>query len=230
MSNQKSMFTFKNFIVAVTFVLILVTSIIFKQKFVVIFPVFISLFIMAFQADANRYAYLAGGLNAVIYTGIYVYLGLYASAASALLFSFPMQLITFINWKKKSYENSTMFKKMSAKVRIVVSVLFILCFAVLYIGLKAMGSDYAILDNVSTLVGIMVTVLTMLAFIEYSYLWILSGILQIVLNVQVMMNNQPEHITYVIFSVYCFYCIVLAFINVRKLYAKQQKEMKSNAI
>ncbi len=227
MSNKsiKNYLTVKNLIIAITFVLILATSIVFKQKFVVIFPVFISLFIMASQAEANRYSYLAGGINAIIYTGIYAYLGLYANAASAILFSFPMQLITFINWKKKSYEKSTLFKKMSAKVRIVVSVLFVLSFAALYIVLKAMGSDYAILDNVSTLVGIMVSVLTMLAYIEYSYLWILSGILQITLNVQVMLNGKTEHITYVIFSLYSFYCIVLAFINVRKLYAKQQKEM-----
>jgi len=221
--NIKKYLTVKNFIIALAFILILVTSILTRQKFIVIFPVFISLFIMASQADANRYSYLAGGINAIIYTGIYVYLGLYASAASALLFSFPMQLMTFINWKKKSYGNSTVFKKMSAKVRIIVFGLFVLSFTALYIALKAVGSEYAIIDNMATLIGIMVSVLTMLAYIEYSYLWLLSGALQIVLNLQVMMNNQPEHITYVIFSLYCAYCIVLAFINVRKLYKEQQK-------
>lgn len=222
MMNIKKHLTVKNFIIAITFVLILVTSILTKQKFIVIFPVFISLFIMASQADANRYSYLGGGLNAIIYTGIYMYLGLYASAASAILFSFPMQLLTFINWKKKSYRSSTVFKKMSSKVRIVITTLFALSFSVLYIVLKSIGSEYAILDNVSTLIGIMVSVLTMLAYIEYSYIWLLSGVLQIVLNLRVMMNNQPEHITYVIFSVYSMYCIIMAFINVRKLYKEQQ--------
>ena len=100
----KKNLTIKNFIIALTFILILVTSILTKQKFIVIFPVFISLFIMSLQAEANRYAYLAGGINAVVYTGIYIYLGLYASAASAIFFSFPLQVVTFITWKKKAYK------------------------------------------------------------------------------------------------------------------------------
>lgn len=224
MDGKKNL-TIKNFIIALTFILILVTSILTKQKFIVIFPVFISLFIMSLQAEANRYAYLAGGINAVVYTGIYIYLGLYASAASAIFFSFPLQVVTFITWKKKAYKKSTVFKKMSSKVRLIVSASFAICALILYAVLKAIGSDYAVLDNISTLVGIMVSVLTLLAYIEYAYLWLLSGVLQVILNIQVMMNNQPEHITYVIFSLYSAYCIVMAFINVHKLYNEQRKEL-----
>ena len=221
--NLKKYFTTKNIMIAVTFILILVTSIIFKQNPLIIAPVFVSLFIMAFQADANRYAYLAGSLNSVVYAGVYAYLGLYASALSALLVSFPLQFATFINWKKRAYKNSVVFKKMSASLRVIISIGFVISSVTLYIILKAIGSDYAVFDNISTLIGIMVSVLTLLAYIEYSYLWLISGGIQVILNFQVMNNNNPEHITYVIFSLYSAYCIVMAFINVRKLYSEQRK-------
>lgn len=225
--NIRKYFTIKNLIVFITFVLILATSIIFGQKPLLVAPVFVSLFIMASQAEANRYSYLAAGLNCVVYTFVYIYLGLYASALSCFLFSFPFQIVTFVKWNKRSYGKSTMFRKMSASLRLMVFAGFAVCFVVVYIVLKSLGSEYAILDNMSTLIGIMVSVLTVFAYIEYSYLWLLSAGVQLALNIQVMLNN-PAHITYVIFSLYCAYCIVLAFINVRKLYKEQRSQLHND--
>jgi len=96
----------KSIIIFITFVFIAVSSVLTKQKFFIILPVFISLFINALQADANRYAYLVGSFNSLIYMGVSLYMELYASAASNLLFSFPVQLLTFIRWSKNSYGNS----------------------------------------------------------------------------------------------------------------------------
>jgi hypothetical protein len=69
-------------------------------------PLLISLFIMFFQAEANRYSFIAGGANALFYTYVYFQVGLYASAVSALFFSFPIQILTFISWNKHSYEKA----------------------------------------------------------------------------------------------------------------------------
>ena len=57
-----------NIILAVTYVSILITGIIFKQPFYRILPLFISGIVMFLQSYANRYGYLLGGINAVIYT------------------------------------------------------------------------------------------------------------------------------------------------------------------
>ena len=38
--------------------------------------------------------------------------GLYAGAFSALVFSFGLQMITFIRWNKRSYKQATVFRKM----------------------------------------------------------------------------------------------------------------------
>lgn len=213
---------FKTVLIAVTFVSIAVTGIIFKQRFIRILPLFISLFVVLFQANANRYAYIAGGLNCLLYSYVYVQLGLYASAASACFFSLPIQILTFLNWKKHAYKKSTVFKKMSNKTRIYLGVVLLVVWIIIFAVLKVLNSDYAFLDNTVSLLGILVSVLTMLAYIEYSYLWIVSIFLSLLLNIQVALNN-PAQITYVIHSVYSLVCTVIAFTNVIKLYKIQQQ-------
>ncbi len=212
----------KNAVLCATFVLIVATGIAFKQPFIRMLPLLISLFIMLFQAEANRYSYIAGGLNSILYACVYFSLGLYASAASALFFSFPIQILTFWNWNKHSYEKSTQFKKLSTKSRSGIGIGFVLVWLAVFVALKLAGSEYAVLDNAVSLLGMLVSVLTMMAYIEYSYLWLISSAINIVLNIQVVLND-PSQMSYVIYAVYSMWCTVIAFINVRKIYAKQQE-------
>ena len=128
----KKYITTKNIVIAVTFCLILASGILTKQNPLFMVPLFVSLGVMALQADVNRTAYLIGGINAGIYGIVYIYMGLYASAASALLFSCPLQLVTFINWKRKAYGKATVFKKLTAKARIGLALVAVLGFGVLY--------------------------------------------------------------------------------------------------
>lgn len=218
--NSKS---FKFILVFVTFIAILVTGIVFKQQFIKLLPLFISLYVMLFQANANRYAYIIGALNCVLYTYVYIHLGLYASAASSMFFSFPIQILTFFNWRKHAYKKSVVFKKMNNKTRILLSALLIVVWVMVFLVLKLLNSNYAILDNTVSLLGILVSVLTMLAYIEYSYIWIIVILLNTLLNAQIALNN-PEYITYFIYSVYCLICTIIALINVMNLYKSQQNE------
>lgn len=210
-------------VLPIVFLLVLVTGIVFEQKFVLMLPLFVSIFVMAFQANVNRYAYLAGGLNSIFYGLVYIYLGLYASALSAMLFSAPMQIMTFINWQRRAYKNSVKLKKMSAKTRVVFIVVFLAVWIAGLFILSQVNSQYAFLDNTASLLGILVSVLTMLAYIEYTYLWLVSASVGVLLNVQVFMTT-PGHITYLIYSVYALFNVMLSYINVRKLYLNQQQE------
>ena len=215
--------TVKNVVLWTTFVLIVVAGIVFKQPFIRMLPLLISLFIMLFQAEANRYSFIAGGANALLYTYVYFRVGLYASATSALFFSFPIQIMTFISWNKHSYEKSTRFKKLSVKARVCICIGFVAVWLGVLKILQLAGSGYAVLDNTASLLGILVSVLTMMAYVEYSYLWLVSTSLNIILNIQVTLND-PSHIPYVIFTVYNMWCVVNAFKNVQRLYKKQQAE------
>ena len=222
----KKYITAKNIIIAVTFCLILVSGILTRQNPLFMIPLFVSLGVMALQADVNRTAYLIGGINACICGIVYICMGLYASAASALLFSSPLQLVTFLNWKRKAYGKATIFKKLTIKARIILASCAVLGFFIQQFVLTQLGSDYAILDNIASLVGIASSILSLLGYIEYIYLQILGTVLTIALNVQVTMTN-PAHSTYLIYSLYCIYCLVLAFSNVRKLYKEQQEAAKN---
>ena len=209
--------------ITVTAVLITVTGILFKQSFLRILPLYISLFVGMMQSQANRYANLLGGMNSLLYMLVYLYLGLYASAGYCLLFSFPIQIATFIRWGKREYGKSTMFREMSTKGRLLTAGGFAAAFICLFTVLKAAGSSYQLLDNLSSLMGILISVLTMFAFVEYTWLMLPSGILSIILNT-VTMAEHPEQITYVVFSVYSFICVSRQFFTVRRLYAEQRTD------
>lgn len=210
----------KLILILITAAAITVTGIIYKQSVLRILPLYISLIIGALQSRANRYAPLLGGFNSILYMIVYLYLGLYASAGYALLFSCPIQLVTFVRWSHRKYGTSTQFRRLSTKQRILVTAAFLLCFVSLLLILRAAGSSHQILDNLSTLLGILISFLTMFACIEYAYLMLPSGIVSIVLNLATM-QEHPEQITYLIFSFYSMICVTQGFFRVRRLYAEQ---------
>ena len=210
----------KVIIIIITGIAIAVAGIVCRQEFFLMIPLFISLFVMGFQSEANRIGPLCGAINSLIYTGAYIYMGVYASAASAFLFSFPVQLMTFFRWKKNAYKKTVVFRRMSNKMRLLWSAVLLAVWGVLAAVFYHLDYEYALLDSISFLLGFVVPVLTMLAYVEYTYLWIVTAVITVLLSVQMVMNDYKET-TYLIYAVYCFYCIICAFINVRKFYKEQ---------
>ncbi len=209
-------------LIFITAILITWTGIIRTQHPFRILPLYVSLFVGMLQANASRYACLVGGLNSILYAIVYFFLGLYASAASALLTSFPLQIATFLRWSKHSYKHSTVFRRMTIKQMILAVFIFLFGFLILHLTMTWAGSSYRLWDNISTLFGIAVLILTLLSFCEYAWLMLVSGILNIILNLTVM-KDHPEHITYVVYSIYSLICIIRQFFTVCQLYREQQK-------
>ena len=214
---------YKKILIVITGIAILVAGILCKQEFFLMIPLFVSLFVMAFQSEANRIGPLMGAINSLIYTACYVYMGVYISAASAFVFSFPIQLMTFFRWKKNAYKKTAVFRKMSTKMRVI----FCLVFAVVWAASAAvcyhLEYEYALLDSVTFLFGFTVPILTMLAYIEYTYIWIVQAVIGLFLNVQMVMVNYKQT-TYLIYGVYALYCVIGAFITVQKFYKEQQEK------
>ena len=213
----------KTISIVITEIAILIAGILCKQEFFLMIPLFISLFVMAFQSEANRMGALLGAVNSLIYTGAYIYMGVYASAASAVLFSFPIQLMTFFRWKKNAYKKTVIFRRMSNKMRLVWSAVLLVVWVGVAVAFMQLDYEYAVLDSISFLLGFVVPVLTMLAYVEYTYLWIVSAFTGLIVNIQMVINN-PKEITYLIYGVYALYCVIMAFINVQKFYKEQQNE------
>jgi len=214
-------------LIIVTAIAITVTGIVWHQHVFRMIPLYVSLVVGLLQAHANRYANLIGGINSILYMVVYLHFGLYASAANAILVSCPFQIATFIRWSRHAYRNSTEFRRMSVRGRILTVAAFAVCYAGVYVILSAMDSSYRMLDNLSSLLGILSSVLTLFSFIEYTWLMFPIGIVNLSLNLS-MMAEYPEQITYLIYSVYSFICIIRQFFTVRNLYAEQRLGRKES--
>lgn len=216
----------KRFIIPIliTATLITLAGIHFRQNFLMILPLYISLFVMILSSRVNRYSFLLGGLNSIIYSFVFLSFGLYGMMAQALLISFPLQMISFMRWKRHSYKQSVYLRRMNKRQILMVAILFLVVWLLLLAVLEKVAANYALFDNTITLFGILTSVLTMLAFVEYTYLSVVSGLIHIVLYTQMLPKN-PERLTYLIFSVYSLICIIVQFFNAKKLYNAQKNEL-----
>lgn len=220
---KKDIFIF--ILMGISAVLITFFGIYFKQSFLRILPLYISLVVGLLQSKVNRYACLVGSMNSLLYGFVYFYYDLYGSLFSALLFSFPIQLLTFIRWNKNKWEHSTVLKKLSLKQRLLLSAGFIVSLIAMWIILPLIGSQYVFLDSLTNMLGIIIYFLTMFAYVEYTFLMLINGVIGIALYIQ-MLAESPEMSTFLVYSIYSFICIFMAFFQARKLYASQQSEVK----
>lgn len=191
----------------------------------IIAPLYVSVCIIFLQSGVNRFAFLMGALNSLLYAAVYVYDGLYLTALYAALFSFPIQLVTFIRWKKKDGDGKTVFKEMTNKIRLLVAVGFVACFAIFYSILQYFGSDYSFYDSLSMLFGILVSILCAAPYIEYSPLQVTSVIVGLFMFIK-MSREDPIQYTYLIYQIYCSICVIVAMIRIFKIRRKQKIEKK----
>lgn len=212
---------FQLIMMGVTFVLLTVTGVTFHQPLVRILPLYISLVVMLLFARVSRYSYLLGACNSLLYGYVYYCFGLYAQVFYAVLISSPIQFVSFFLWGKRPWGQSTILKRLSVKQRGKVIVLFVAVWFAVMAVLNALGSNYQMLDTSITLLGILSSILTMLAYVEYAYLVLPSSILNIILYA-LMLLEDPAQSTYLVYNVYCLICQIMSLQRVRKLYRLQQ--------
>lgn len=207
-------------LMTLTGILITISGIYYKQSFLRILPLYNSLIIAMLQSKVNRYSNLFGSVNSILYAAVYFYYGLFASAFQAILFSFPMQLITFIRWNKNKWETSTVLRKLSWKMRALLLLSYSVILFVMCKILPMFGAKNVFLDSATNILGVFILFMTMFAFVEYTFCMIINGIIGIVLYIP-MLKDTPDILPFLIFSVYSFICIVFAFFEAKRLYKKQ---------
>ena len=212
----------------ITATLMTVAGIIYKQNPLIILPLYVSLFVGILQTKANRYSLLVGGLNSIIYTIVFIYLGVYATAVSTFFFSCIVQLASFLRWNNRKYEHSTRFRKLSTKWRIITVLVSLSAFLVICFALDKAGSVYQVIDSLSSVVGAIASILTLFVFVEYAYLMLVSSVVAFLLYYSMMLNS-PAEIVYVIFSVYSIICVTRGFFSARQIYKQQQNELNLEA-
>ena len=207
-----------------TAALITVAGLYFHQDFFRILPLYVSLFVLIFSAKVNRYAFLIGGLNSILYAAVYFAYGLYGMAVYAFVFSFPIQMLSFFLWKKHAYKQSVQLRKMTVRQRILVTAGFAFVWTALYLILKSVGAAYALLDNTVSLFGILITFLQLFAYVEYTYLMLPNSLFSVALYIQMLPEN-PEQTTYLIYALYSLVCYIFQLINAARLYRLQHPNL-----
>ncbi len=218
--------TFRFWMVMVTAVLITGSGILFRQQWYRMVPLYISLYIMLLQTRANRYAFLLGGLNSILYAILDFSLQLYSAALYDFLFSFPLQIITFLNWRRHAYGKSTMMKRLTTKQRLLGLAVCVAAWVVLELAMSSTDASPAkrMMDNAASVLGIAATVASMLSLIEFPILQIMGSLFfSTPLRVLLVVENTAE-ITYLVFNVYSLICCFISARTMRAIYYRQQEE------
>ena len=212
---------------AAAFILILTLGIKNGQSFIKMLPAFVSLGVNLLNARVNRIAFLVGAANCFIYSIGYFQEGLYGSVGSALLYSMPLQILSYFNWKKNKRGSARDIKtlRIFGKTAIVLSILACSGLAAFILS-KMKGSSNYILDGILFVFGLFATVYIMFGYIEGVIVNVLSTFLGVVMWVGIVASGRTENITYVVLNAYNFYMVILTLINWVKLYKKQQGENK----
>ena len=210
----------------ITAILISVSAIVLETPFLRILPLFISLFVMLYHSEANRFAHLIGSANSVLYAIIYYSLELYASASSAIFVSFPIGIVTFLTWNRRSYKKSVVFRKMSPMLMIGTALGAVALWITLYFALGSLSSPFAILDNTAMVLNILVTAMTVLAFREYPFVSILHVLTALALKIQ-LVSSDITNLPFLIYTLYNTTCSVRTIINVRRICREQEAESEN---
>ncbi|MBQ9735985.1 MAG: nicotinamide riboside transporter PnuC [Clostridia bacterium] len=216
---------FRYILAIVTATFLVIACVAYPQSPLIVAPLFVSIVVMFLQSSANRYTYLLGGLNSILYAVAYLLMSLYGVALQALLVSFPLQIWTFFRWKKNAYKSSTVFKRLTGKQYAVVLVVSAVCCVGGVLALRALGSENSVLDTLVTVISTISAIFSLLSYIEYVSFSLCSAVLTVVLHAMII-RSAPAQLPYLIYSIYSVVCVALAFLKTRSLYREQQREKK----
>ena len=186
-------------------------------------PTLITLVIQLLLISANRYGFLLGGLNSILYSAVYFMEGVPFSGFFALLVSAPIQIYSFFNWKKNSKGSKVTLRTLSTKWRIIIGVIIVALWAVCYFWLsRYMRMSIPICDTIIFTLGTVVTVLAAIRFVESQYLSFISSLVSLVMWI-ILTIRDPSNINYAIIGVYNAYCVGQMAINWTILYIKDKR-------
>ena len=193
-------------------------------------PTLITLVVQMLLVAANRYAFLLGGTNALLYGIAYFSEGLYFSMISAVAISAPIQYFSFIRWGRRRKEKGTAeLRFLSVKGKMLTllcaSVLFVLCYFLLAPFFK--DGRYPFLDTVGFALGIVVSVLAAFGYVESQYINLVAILLKIGMWILITLES-PENFNYIIISLYNGYRVAQAAVQWTRKYLKNRKEMLRN--
>ena len=197
------------------------------QSFLKTLPTLITLVVMIMSVRANRFAFLVGAGNCVLYTLAYMSEGLYFSAINAFFVSMPIQIFSFFVWSRHK-DGKTRSKLIMMKWWQLLTVIFAVfpAWAGGYFGLGVFfEGNMALLDSLVFVLGILISILIAFRFVEGQYFNLLSCILNLVMFILICVES-PSNINFLIISVYNLFRVGQAAISWTLLYIRSKNERK----
>lgn len=209
-------------------ILIIVFAVRNEQSFLKTLPTLVTLVVQIMMVHANRYGFLVGGCNAALYGVGYLLEGLYFSAASAILFSFPMQIWSFFHWRKHSDGQRVFFRLMKPWVTVctVLGMLAAWWACLQLLSPLFQDATYPALDAYSFVSGIVVTVLMTFRFVEAQYLSLIAGMVTVSMWILIVLQ-RPFDVNFLIISIYNVILTFRACASWTCLYRRQNKNKAS---
>lgn len=227
---KKAKLIFDYSLMAGVAVLIIVFAVLRGQSVIKTLPTLVTLAVQMLMVRANRFAFLLGGTNAVLYGIAYFTEGLYFSVVSAVLISAPIQLYSFISWSKNAQGGQTELKYLKKKHLAITLAVSAAGWMGCYFGLSWLfaGQSYPLLDTYVFVMGITVSFLAAWRYIESQYLNIISSVISLVLWI-LLTARDPSNFNYIIISAYNLYRIIQASVVWTRKYYQSKKEKEKLA-
>ncbi len=210
----------------ITFVAIVICAVIFKQLFIKTLPVCVSIVVMLLSARADRLNFIIASLNSVIYIIGYVMEGVYGSVGSTV-FGILMMMSAYFFWRKNARGRSTKFRRLPTKSFILLLLGIVLAWVVATVILYTIGGSVPAIDGLVLIMGIIVPILNIFAFIESPILNLASVVCNILLwGYKIIWLGNLSAITYLISAIFNLYMVARQAVRYIQLYNEQKKETK----
>ena len=207
-------------------VLIIAFSAINQQSFLKTLPTLITLIVQILLCRANRFAFLTGAINSLIYGAAYVSEGLYFSAIFAAAVSAPIQLYSFFSWsRRQTISKQTELRVMRTQIRIIVILISLAAWSALYFGGASIfaNANMPIFDTFHFSMGVIVSLLAAFRYVESQYFSAVSCITTIVMW-GIICADAPGNLNYLIISCYNLYMVTRTAIHWTRQYIEHRQE------
>ncbi len=182
-----------------------------EQSFLKTLPTLVTLVVQLLLVRVNRFAFLLGGTNAIVYGISYLSEGLYFSVISSILISAPIQYFSFFRWSKKQTKSARVLRYLPIGKLLLVLLVTVAGWLGCHFALSPFfeSASYPLLDSFLFAMGITVSLLAAFGFIESQYMNILSCALNVILWSLLTVQN-PQNFNYIIISFYNLFRVIEA--------------------
>lgn len=187
--------------ICAVFAAILFFGIYFKQDWIRTVPCLVTLVVLMLSAHANRWGYLLGALNSAIYAIGYFQMRVYGQVASALLVSLPIQIFTVLNWTKNKAGKQVKIRSLSWKNRAIVFAATLFAWLISWGVLRLLNDFNAPLSGATFVIGLLASLLALIACFESCFVNLFSYLITTVLNVFLVLESLAN-ITYLLIGIY----------------------------